>query len=376
MSWGTGVVATIIDVARHAGVATSTVSHVLNGTRFVSAQTTRAVQQAVLAVGYTPNTLARSLARSTTNTVGLAVSPSTNRYFADVINAIEGECAKLGMMVLLGNTHDEPGRERAVVAELHRRRVDGIILATSGDPEHSAVAYLREARIPSVLVDRLPVSDFDGVGVENRKSLKAMVDHLVQHGHRRIGLLTGQADFTTARERVDGFWTGIRAHGLDIPADFVSMGHTDMASARDAVAGLLSRADPVTALIGGNNLTTIGIMAGIKSKGLTVPRDVAVVGFDDFEWADVFEPRLTAMVQPCLEIGRRAASLLQNRIAAPHAPATVVRLDPTFVIRDSCGGRDFASSQTASRSFTAQRAASAQADQSRAVGENGAKRPV
>ena len=145
---GNGGLATIADVARYAGVATSTVSHVLNGTRFVSVDTSRAVREAVKAVGYTPNTLARALARSTTNTIGLAVSSTTNRYFADVINAVEDECQKLGMMVLLSNTHDEPAREpegpRELAAELPRgagrREVGGL-------EEAPAQAQPEEARV-------------------------------------------------------------------------------------------------------------------------------------------------------------------------------------------------------------------------------------
>jgi LacI family transcriptional regulator len=170
--------ATIADVARLAGVATSTVSHVLNGTRFVSAETTSAVREAVRALGYAPNTVARALARSTTNTIGLAISSTKNRYFSDVINAIEEECSKLGMMVLLANTRDDPECEFEMVAALHQRRVDGIIIAPSCGLNNSALTYLREQRIPSVMVDRLPDVALDGVGVENRQSLAAMVAHM------------------------------------------------------------------------------------------------------------------------------------------------------------------------------------------------------
>lgn len=329
--------ATIVDVARRAGVATSTVSHVLNGTRFVSLDTTRAVREAVAAVGYTPNVLARALARSTTNTVGLAVSSSTNRYFNDVINAVEAECSELGMVVLLANTHDSPARETEVVAELHQRRVDGIILAPSCAPDSGALAYLHDKAVPCVLVDRVPDSGFDGVGVENHDSLVEMVDHLVWHGHRRIGFLGGQLTFTTARERADGFAAGLRKHGLTVDPETIAIGHVDAEAARTSAARMLTGADPVTAMIGGNNLTTIGIMLAVRDKGLRVPDDVALMGFDDFEWADAFEPRLTAMVQPCQDIGRAAAGLLRQRIDTRGRRPQTIRYKPTLVIRGSCG---------------------------------------
>ena len=329
--------ATIADVARQAGVATSTVSHVLNGTRFVSLETTRAVREAVVSVGYTPNTLARALARSTTNTVGLAVSSSANRYFGDIINAIEQECTKLGMMVLLANTNDEAGRETAVVEALHGRRVDGIILAPSCDPESDALLYLREKGIPAVVVDRLPEVGLDGVGVENRDALDTMVAHLAGHGHRRIGFLAGQAAFTTAQERQAGYRAGIAANGCIVDDDLISAGHTEVGTARAAAARMLALKAPATAFIGGNNLTTIGIMGAIRDRDLKVPDDIAVVGFDDFDWADMFEPRLTAMVQPCAEIGRTAARLLKSRIDAAQGAPRIMRLKPRFVIRESCG---------------------------------------
>ena len=338
------MVATIIDVARRAGVATSTVSHVLNGTRFVSPETTRAVREAVAAVGYTPNTLARALARSTTNTVGLAVSSSTNRYFGDVINAVEAECSLLGMVVLLANTHDDPTEETRIVAELHQRRVDGIILAPCCSAESQALVYLQDKNIPCVLIDRLPDERFDGVGVENTDALSQMVGHLAAHGHRRIGFLGGQAAFTTAIERAAGFRAGLTENGLPIDPALESIGHTHVESARAAAGLMLASREPVTAMIGGNNLTTIGITLAIRDSGLRVPDDIALMGFDDFEWADAFEPRLTAMVQPCQEIGRAAASLLKRRVKDPAGAATTHRLKPHLVIRSSCGCWDRARS--------------------------------
>ena len=329
--------ATIVDVARRAGVATSTVSHVLNGTRFVSPGTAEAVRAAVAVVGYTPNVLARALARSTTNTVGLALSSTTNRYFADVINAIEAECAAAGLLVLLANTHDEKGRELQIVAELHQRRVDGIILAPCCDPAGHALDYLRDKNVPTVLVDRLPEAGFDGVGVENVEAVGEMVAHLAGMGHRRIGLLGGQASFTTAVERARGFRAALERNRLPVDEDLISIGHTDLEMARAAAAGMLTGPAPVDAFVGGNNLNTIGVLMAIRDRGLAVPRDIAIVGFDDFEWVDAFEPRITAMVQPCQEIGRTAAAMLKARMSGAGEPPRTVRLPPRFVVRDSCG---------------------------------------
>ncbi|WP_118178807.1 LacI family DNA-binding transcriptional regulator [Paraburkholderia phosphatilytica] len=329
--------ATLADVARVAGVATSTVSHVLNGTRFVSAETTLAVQNAMREVNYTPNTLARALARSTTNTIGLAISSTKNCYFADAINAIEEECERAGMMVLLANTRDDPEYELKMVAELHKRRVDGLIIAPACGPGNASLTYLRERHIPTVMVDRLPDVALDGVAVEGRRSLAAIVSHIVGHGHKRIGFIGGPASFTTAQERVEGFRDGLRMHGLTIDEACISIGHNELTTATEAAVRMITAAKPVTAMIGGNDLTTVGIMLAVREIGLRVPADLAVAGFDDFAWADAFEPRLTAMAQPYHAIGRTAAELLKSRIESAHGEPRIVRLDPHFVIRNSCG---------------------------------------
>ncbi len=329
--------ATIRDVARLAGVATSTVSHVINATRFVSPATTRAVRDAVSAVGYTPNVLARALARQTSNTVGLAVSSTRNRYFADVINAVEEECTKLGMMVLLANTRDDAERELEVVTALHGRRVDGIIIAPCCEPGHHALTYLRDHRIPSVMLDRLPDVPLDGVGVENREAVSAAVSHLVALGHGRIGFLAGQASFTTAVERLEGFQDGLRRHGLSSEACPTARDLTDLAASHDAAVSILGGPRGVTALVGGNNMATIGIMLAVRDRGLRIPQDVAVLGFDDFDWADAFQPRLTAIMQPCREIGLTAARMLKRRIDEPEGRPEVLRLAPRLIKRESCG---------------------------------------
>jgi LacI family transcriptional regulator len=154
-------VATIADVARKAGVSISTVSHVLNGTWRVAPETARAVETAIESFGYRPDIMARSLKAASSRLFGIATSSISNRYFSDIICAIETECARLGMIVFLSDTEDDPVREFEVIMALHQRHVDGIILAPRPDPEHRALAYLRDVGSPCVLVDRMPDPAFD-----------------------------------------------------------------------------------------------------------------------------------------------------------------------------------------------------------------------
>jgi LacI family transcriptional regulator len=335
-------VATIFDVARHAAVSTSTVSHVVNGTRKVSAETARRVQEAIAAVGYTPNGIARALAVSTTNSVGIAVSTITNPYFGDIICAIERECTRLGLMVFLSDTHDDPEHELRVVKAQHLRRVDGIILAPSETGDSETLNYIEANKIPCVLVDRLTSTKFDRVGIQNRHAMGLVVDHLADHGHQRIGFISGQPGFATAIERTEGFRAALSERGLAVDEALIRSGDS-IDGAAAAAAELLARPDRPSALAVGNNMSMIGVMRAIRSAGLSVPGDIALVGFDDFEWADCFEPRLTVIAQPVEEIGRKAAELLVRRIAADQSEEPlkpqIIRLKPTLVIRESCGCR-------------------------------------
>jgi LacI family transcriptional regulator len=188
-----------------------------------------------------------------------------------------------------------------------------------------------------VLIDRMPGGDFDQVGSENEEPTARLVDHLAGLGHRRIGLVAGLAELTTTAERVRGYRAGIAAAGLSADDALIAYGGSQRDPARAATHALLELADPPTALVSGNNFMTIGVMRGLADRGLRVPEDIALVTFDDFEWADLFHPRLTAVAQPIGELGRRAVELLLSRIADPSLPSRSVRLPTTFVHRDSCG---------------------------------------
>ncbi|WP_124429609.1 LacI family DNA-binding transcriptional regulator [Pseudomonas sp. R2-37-08W] len=326
---------TMDDVASRAGVSPSTVSHVLNGTRKVSPATVQAVQRAIRELGYIPNTLARALARSTTNTIGVAISALSNHYFSETVHAIETECARHGYMMLFVDTHDDPEQELRVVTALHHRRVDGIVLAPSNGS--LALDYLRANELPAVLVDRMMSEQFDQVGVENSQATQALIEHLIAHGHRRIGFIAGRAGFSTTDERVAGYQAALQAAGLAFDPQLLVNGGSNTEPARQATRQLLSLAEPPTAIMAGNNLMTLGAMHALRDAHIDVPGQMALVGFDDFEWADFFVPRLTLIAQPVQQLGARAVELLLQRMATPTAPKHSVRLAPRLQVRNSCG---------------------------------------
>lgn len=328
--------ATIADVARLAGVSKSTVSHVVNGTRPVNPDTEAAVRNAMRMLAYTPNTIARSLARSRTNSVGVAIAALSNVYFGEIVAAIESECAAHGLTMLLADTHDDPDHELRMVQALHERRVDGMILAAAGG-DRRTLDYLRERNVPTVLVDRAADASLDQVAVENTGAVRQLVQHLADHGHRRIGFLAGRAGLATTTERVDGFNRAVAELGLDDDRRLVVDGNSTQHDAERAVAQLCGLDDAPTAIVSGNNQMTIGTMLALRSLGRRAPDDVAVVGFDDFEWADVFEPRLTVIAQPCDAMGRQAVELLRRRLADGAATPITSRPAGHLVVRRSCG---------------------------------------
>lgn len=543
---------TMADVARSAGVSVATVSHVLNGTRPVLPHTRQAVLDAVDELGYTPNTLARSLVTSRTRSVGLAVSAISNPYFTEILQGVEAAALEHGYSLLIADPHDDPGHERKVVQLLHERRVDGMIVAPSANPRE-LLAYLARHRVPTVFLDRVvdggsdglvggatcgaadeeldgagrgaaggvisgvagrsaggapvgaareatgesvgdvslgvtgdasgdasrgatsetvdgspgaaaggstdeareaageaagdvslgatseaargatswtvggspgaaaggstgeapggaapgtnseviggsprnatspvigkspgavtdgapgearghadhesaggaapgttskvlggagggtagrPVGGphrFDQVCAENTEPMAGLVTHLAGLGHRRIGLVAGLPGLSTTAERIAGYRQGLAAARLPYDDHLVVHGDSESAGAERATTALLSLPVPPTALVTANNAMTIGTLRALREHGLSVPDDLALCCFDDFAWADLFSPRLTAIAQPSREIGAQAVRVLLERLDEPDRPARTVRLGCTFMHRTSCGCPD------------------------------------
>lgn len=329
--------ATLHDVAAIAGVSISTVSHVLNGTRVVPEETRARVAEAVAATGYTPNSLARSLKRSETRTIGIAIGDIANPHFTAVVDAAEAAARAAGYAVVLVGISESAEREIAGLTTLVGRRVDGLILAPSADGGAAALDTLRRQRVVAVQIDRLANPACDAVVVENTGGARQLVRHLAACGHRRIGMLTGLPGLSSTQERIAGYRAGLDDAGLPFDADLLACGEYRAEPARRATAGLLGAANPPTAIFTSNNLMTLGAVQALSERGLAIPGDIALAAFDDFTWADLFKPRLTTVAQPCREIGEAAVRLLLERLQDPDLPPRLVRLPVEFKHRESCG---------------------------------------
>ncbi|MCC2280131.1 LacI family transcriptional regulator [Streptomyces sp. ET3-23] len=331
--------ATMADVARRAGVSVATVSHVLNDTRPVRPATRDAVRAAIDELGYTHNTLARALVTSRTRSIGLAVSAISNPYFTEIFQGVEASTLQAGYSLLIADPHDDPGHELKAVRLLHERRVDGLIVAPSPAPG-PMLGYLTQAKVPAVFLDRLVGDAHDQVCAENEEPMARLVTHLADQGHTRIALVAGTPGLSTTTERIAGYRTGLGRAGLPYVPELVVEGNSQAQGAEQATRRLLGLGAPPTALVTANNAMTIGALQALRAARLSVPGDMALACFDDFSWADLFEPRLTAVAQPSRDIGAAAVRLLLDRLDAPGRAPRTVRLPCTFVHRSSCGCAD------------------------------------
>jgi LacI family transcriptional regulator len=325
------------DVAHRAGVSMSTVSHVLNKTRTVAPETIRAVNDAIDELGFIPNILARALVRARTSTIGVALSAITNIYFGEVVRGMQAECTRSGYFLFLTDTADQPEHQLEVIRALHERRVDGMVLAHIPDPDNRAVRYLEKHKVPVIFVDRAIDGQFDQVLVENRKAMQSLVTHLTGHGHKRIGLVSGLKGLATSIERIQGYQAGLKAAGLPFEERFLECGESEIDPAYEAVLRLMQLPRPPTAIISANNQMTLGMVRALKAINRRIPKDIAIAAFDDFEWADSFDPTLTALAQPCQEMGIQAIKLLLRRIKTPQRRPVKIVLEPELRIRHSCG---------------------------------------
>ena len=325
------------DVARIAGVSASTVSHVLNGTRKVDSDTRLRVEAAIEETGYRRNVVARSLAAGRTNTIGLSIAALTNPYFGSLVHAVERALSDAGYVLIVGDSHDHVVSEKRVIDSLLDRQVDGMIVAPAAGSEQVTLPDIIRTGTPLVLIDRGVDLGCDQVGPENVSSARSLTEHLLDLGHRRIAVVRGLAGISSTTERFEGYATALADRGIAVDAGLVLEGDSSTDVAEREVHALMSRSDRPTALVSLNNAMTIGTLKALRALGLSIPADVAFVCYDDFEWSDLFEPKLTAAAQDVETIGATAVDLLLRRIRGHESEPQRISVPTTFHHRNSCG---------------------------------------
>ncbi|MBI5667560.1 MAG: LacI family DNA-binding transcriptional regulator [Chloroflexi bacterium] len=329
--------ATIKDVAREAGVSYSTVSRVLNDYRHVHPDKRRRVLDAMERLGYTVNLQARSLAGGRSQMVGLVVHDLGNPYTAQIVQSIDEELATAGYELALHTTHGHHHKEAVYVDLLTHGLADGVLMLIPLGPT-PYLRQLRDRNYPYVILS--DHQQHDGyspvVTTTSRQGAVDVMQCLIELGHRRIGFIGGRHDFVSAAERLDAYRAALAACNLSFDPALVQAGDYQYRSGYAAATALLDLPQPPTAIFAANDLMAFAVYDVARSRGIRIPKDLSVVGFDDVPQASYMHPPLTTVRQPLIEMGRTAARLLLQAIENPAQPADMVVLPTELVIRDSC----------------------------------------
>lgn len=322
-------------IAEQAGVSLSTVSHVLNQTRSVSEATRHRVLAAARELGYEDPRVGNAAQR--TVTIGAVVPSVASPFHGELLDGISTEAARQKAEVLLTTTAEDPDREHAAVLSLIHRRVDAIALLPSTGYRDRTQGVLRNCGIPAVLLDRRHDNALDQILCEGESASETLVEHLLQLGHRRIGMLRGMAGLTTTTEREAGYRRAFSRQQLAVDDRYIIDGLSSIQGGAKATEKLIAMREPPTAIYSANNNMTLGAMSALRRLNIAVPDDLAFVGFDDLEWSEIVQPGLTCMAQPFFVMGVRAVTLLLERIARPRSTPSTVLLPASFEHRASCG---------------------------------------
>ena len=328
--------ATIKDVARRANVSITSVSHVVNSTRFVSERVRTEVEAAIRELDYVPSAVARSLKSKTTKTLGMLIPNCSNPYFAEIVRSVEDHCFEAGYTLILCNTDDAPARQGIYLKVLAEKRIDGMIIISTGD-DRGLLTLLRGLTIPTVLLDReIPELNCDLVETAHRQGGMLATEHLIALGHRRIACLGGPLRLNPSEQRIQGWRQALAGAGLTTEAssllwnsDFTSQGGFN------AMQLILQQPPVPTAVFVCNDLMCIGALSAAYQAGVRVPQDLSIIGFDDIELAHFTCPPLTTITQPKHLIGVLAVDMLLERIEDGRLEAKQVLLQPTLVVRAS-----------------------------------------
>ena len=330
---------TIKDVARVSGVSSMTVSRVINDSERVSPDTRRRVEQAIAELGYVPSRLARGLIRQKTGTLALIVPDVANPFFTLVVRGAEDVARRAGYRMILCDTRADLTIEREVIEEMLAHRVEGIVIAPVSDRSKGHLERLARFGVQFVLIDRtVPGIESDVVVGDSAGGARVLVEHLISLGHDRIAFITEGNDVSTARDRREGYEAALAAAGLPLDPSLVVRATVDPRGGFDGMSRLLELDEPPTAVFTVNNLVALGAIEAVRAHELEVPDDIALVCFDDIEYASRLYPFLTVMAQPAETLGTLGTQLLVERIEgrAPEQRRVVV-LPAQFVVRKSSG---------------------------------------
>jgi LacI family transcriptional regulator len=326
---------TSADVARVAGVSAGTVSHVLSGAKRVRPETRLAVEKAMLELGFRPSGLGRALARNSAASVGMIVPDITNPFFAELSLLVEQELSRRNLALLLANTTGDPAIERHYLEDFVERGLDGIIFVAGDDADSELIATLSQFR-PIVLIDRTVVGwSGDEVRSDATSGARMIAAHLADLGHRRVAYLGADETISTARMRGDSLRAALAEVSIKLAIE--TTGSFELAEAPGRAEAILGDADRFTAVVAANDLLAISTAFVALRRGLHIPRDLTIVGYDDIPFAAMVAPALTTVRQARNQMAAEAVRLLLQQVAGIDRSPEQIELQPELIVRGSSG---------------------------------------
>jgi LacI family transcriptional regulator len=329
--------ATIKDVAREARVSVATVSRVFNGGGPVREETRRRVRDIATTLRYVPHGGARSLITSKTSTIGVLLPDLYGEFFSEVIRGIDLAARRSGHHLIISNSHQDKSEIESAMRAM-RGRVDGVIIMSPDIDAQALMANLPDSHPVVLLNCALRGGEFDSVNIDNIRGARAIVQHLISHGHKRIAIITGAPRNVDGHERLLGYRAALRAASIERNPRFEARGSFTEDSGFEAARALLDLRIRPTAIFAANDSMAIGALSALREAGVRVPEDLAVAGFDDITIARYVNPPLSSVHVPIAELGERAMAKL---LSALHDKERHIRrqdvLGTTVVIRSSCG---------------------------------------
>ncbi len=325
------------DIARATGFSIATVSRVLTNSGYpVKAAVREKILAAAQEMGYQPNLSARSLRTERTNTIGILVDDLLSPFTPPVVRGIQDCLKDHNFLSLIINTDWDPEQERAGINTLCSRPVDGIIFV-----EYSHLTTneaLDSIKKPAVFVHRLFGTRIqNSIVPDDQYGAGLAVDHLVRLGHRAIAYINGPASWHSAKERLEGFKQRLALHGLPLVEEWLQPGDWEIEGGYHATQSLLRLANRPTAIFAANDLMALGAVYAIQDAGLSVPEDMAIVGYDNRDFTWIVRPRITTVVMPVYEIGKIAAEMLLKKISGEISDVDEVKIKGELIVRDTCG---------------------------------------
>ncbi|EGQ7763253.1 substrate-binding domain-containing protein [Vibrio alginolyticus] len=329
--------ATMKDIAKLAGVSTSTVSHVINKTRFVSEEISERVNNAAKELNYyAPSALARSLKVNRTKTIGMLVTTSTNPFFGEVVKGVERSCYQKGYSLILCNTEGDNERMRQSINTLLQKRVDGLILMCSSLEGERIDVFERYPDIPVVVMDWGPMLfTSDKIQDNSLRGGYLAAKYLIDCGHTEIGCITGPLIKHQAQMRYEGYKRAMNEAGLEFNANWIIESDFECEGGYQAFKKMAQRGALPSSIFVSNDMMAMGVINAANELDIKVPDDLSIIGYDDIHIAKFMSPSLTTIHQPKYRLGQAAVETLVRKLDEKSTEAQVVQLEPTLVERKS-----------------------------------------